>query len=307
MTSSELVDAPEAQRRLVEHDREEEAERERDQDDREREDERPDEDAQERLADQRVVEDGAEVREPDVRPPAGLELLARRGDERAPAVVAEDLAVLDPGERVGEPGRSGASARARARSRCPRRRIAPATPVGTVKLGELLVEREQLRRPGRSRSPRRRLDRAELAELSASPPRAARSSSCVPTNGFPSASSTSRSTSSPSSSRAGAITYARAVGGLAERVALDPLDRLALDEDVAGRPVREADVDVVDDRDDLERDQEDRARDQELERDRAPRREVDRVDRQRRGREHAERDPLLLGRRARCRPRPRAR
>ena len=95
-----------------------------------------------------------------------------------------------------------------------------------------------------------------------------------------------------------------AVLGRLQRVDLDRLDRLRLVDDVAGRVVREGDLDRVDDRDDLEREQEDRARDQELERQRpAAREQVDGVDRERSPRRGSAARPSGAGRRGRTRPR----
>ena len=85
------------------------------------------------------------------------------------------------------------------------------------------------------------------------------------------------------------------VGRLLEGVLLDRLDRLALGEDVARRVVREGDVDRVEDGDDLERDEEDEARDEELSRDEAvPGHHVDRVDAGSRHEQDDEGRPLLV-------------
>ncbi len=94
------LDAPQLERRLVQHDREEQPEREHDEHRERRVRERPDEDADERIAIERIREDGREVLEADVRPPSGLEHLARRRDVRALAVVRVDRSGLDVRERV---------------------------------------------------------------------------------------------------------------------------------------------------------------------------------------------------------------
>ena len=143
------------------------------------------------------------------------------GDERALAVVAEDLAVLDPHERVRSPGRSGASARARARVDA----LGPdrASPVGR--------DREARRARWSSASSSGALDelvalgatdRAELVELQRAPCRQrlepllrARRTPC------PSPRRRAGARASPSASRAGAITYGLPSGRLAERVDLD--------------------------------------------------------------------------------------
>ena len=79
------VEALEAQPALVERDREEEADGEREEDGRGREDERPGEDRQKGLADERVVDDLAEVAKADVGLPARLELLLGVPDTNEPS------------------------------------------------------------------------------------------------------------------------------------------------------------------------------------------------------------------------------
>src|SRR5205085_12076853 len=73
---------------------------ERREDDQRREDDRPGEYLEKRLADQRVVDDVAEVLRPDIGLPAGLELLAGRRNVRALAVVPEHPAALDADKLV---------------------------------------------------------------------------------------------------------------------------------------------------------------------------------------------------------------
>src|SRR6266566_1738942 len=84
---------------LVERDREEQTGCEGEEDDRRGEGERPAEDRDERLANERIVQDLAEVAESGVCLPAWLELFLAR-DERAEAVVVEDLAVAQPDKLV---------------------------------------------------------------------------------------------------------------------------------------------------------------------------------------------------------------
>ena len=75
------------------------------------------------------------------------------------------------------------------------------------------------------------------------------------------------STRLPPASRAGAIVYCFAVRRrLRATCSWICVIASAFDEDVAGRVVRERDVDRVDDRDDLEREQEERPRNEELQR-----------------------------------------
>ena len=167
MTSSELVDAPEAQVGLSSTIARKRPSANEIRTIETREDERPDEDAQERLADQRVAQDALKFSRPMFVRQPGSSSSPPSGDERALAVVAEDLAVLDPRERVVDRGRSGASARARARPRCPRPGSRPAR-VGTVKRRELLVEREQLRALD-DLVALGRVDRADLGDLGQRP------------------------------------------------------------------------------------------------------------------------------------------
>ena len=95
--------------------------------------------------------------------------------------------------------------------------------------------------------------------------------------------SLSTSTRSPPELRAGAMKYCLPFAGGWSDVSW--ICEIALDffEDVAGRVVRERHVDRVDDRDDLEADEEEHARQQELRGQRAPP-EVERVDSRRRQR-----------------------
>src|SRR5439155_24218615 len=95
------VQPPETHPLLVERNGEEETEEERREDRDGGEDDRPDQHAQERAANERIVDQTVEVREADLRPPTGLDLLPARGRERALAVVAKHDAVLEPRERVG--------------------------------------------------------------------------------------------------------------------------------------------------------------------------------------------------------------
>ena len=94
-----------------------------------------------------------------------------------------------------------------------------------------------------------------------------------------------------------------AVVGLRERVAHDLPDRVRLLDDVARRPVAERDVDRVDDRDRLERDQEEGAGDEELRRHRS-RHQVQDIDHRRDRDERPDRRPLAAVREDDERPDP---
>ncbi len=268
---------------LVEHDREEEPEREREQHGQAGEDERPDEDADERVADERVVDDAAKLSRPIARAPARLELLAAGRDERAAVVVAKDDPVVDPGERV------GGAVVAKRRLQLERRveSLGPDRPVAAD--GDRVTPRAagRARATGRCGNERRTPPAPQVtspfSSIATEPEGASSSPSLVPTNPAPDSSSKRTSTSVPSASRAGRHQRTGTPSGdSASEFRSIPCDRLALRQDVSRRPVREGDVDVVDDRRDLEREQEDRAGDQELEREEPARRQVDRVDRHRR-------------------------
>ena len=148
----------------------------------------------------------------------------------------------------------------------PSGRIAASPPVGTVKFDELAVDRDELRAldervalARRDDADGRRPARRSLG-IGSSP-------SVVPTNVLPVVlvDEQQHEVRRPRRAPAPSGTSCRSPAGASE-LPLIAVDRLGLREDVARRVVRERDVDRVEDRDHLERDQEDRSRDQELER-----------------------------------------
>ncbi len=283
--------ATQHQARLVERDREEEADRELDQDGQEREGEGPDEDADERIADERVGEDRLEVLQADVRAPARLEDRAVGRLVRPFAVVRVHRPRLDVLERVVR-GVVDEGRLHLVRDRQPFRRDVRVLSRRDLQGVEIGVDREQvvalddfvaLGRHDRAvlDCRRSRFERLETV---------ARADEEI----------AGRVVLEEEDELAVALgrrrRVRRSVRRCDERPLLDRDDRFVLRQVVQCRPVGEGDVDVRDDWDRDERDQEDRARHEVLERHQAPiGSEVDDVDDQRRRTDDDRSDPPAVG------------
>ena len=249
MTSDRPVEPLEAQALLVERDREEEPDREREEHGRRREDERPGEHATGTACGRAGRGSSREVLEADVRLPARLELLPCAATNEPLPLSRKTLPSLDADEHVALRVVPERRRRARPPSRALRLDAPLPSSVGTRERARAPCRARRARRPSRACSPSpRSAARPSDASTSAAasgfrPSVGARRRSCRCPGRAGSA------TSSPCASRATAMSNWRPLSVSAERVALIAVDRLVLGEDVAGRVVREGDVDRVDDRD----------------------------------------------------------